>query len=89
MEKTGRQWAITEHMTLNGSDYRPQEVKGLLTNALNSGTGYGFEFVNLSNSSKGAFSLYNDDWSPKPLIAEVDEKWAEWLQTVEARFPRN
>ena len=86
MEETGRPWTVSEHMTLNGSDFRPKEVERILTNALDSGTGFGFEFVNLSNSSGNRFSLYNSDWSPKPLIAEVDEKWSQWQQVIKARF---
>jgi len=88
MKATGRPWAVTEHMTINGSDYRPTEVAPMLRNALAQGTGYGFEFVNVAPSSKDTFALYNDDWSPKPLIAEVDDRWAEWLREISASRPK-
>jgi Beta-galactosidase len=78
----GRNWAITEHMTLNGSDYTPDEVAPMLRNTLKNGTRFGWEFVTVSPGTGSAFSLYNDDWSPKALIAEVDEKWEEWLAEV-------
>lgn len=86
MKETGRKWAISEHMTLNGSDYRPDEVDRILRNALENGTGYGFEFVNVAKSSKDKFALYNDDWSAKPLMAEVDGKWAHWRTVVAEKF---
>jgi hypothetical protein len=84
MAKTGRDWAVSEHMTLNGSDYQPGEVEAMLRNALSSGTGYAWEFVNLAAASGDPFSLYQDDWSPKPLMAEVDGRWDEWLQQIRA-----
>jgi hypothetical protein len=87
MKATGRSWAVSEHMTLNGSDYRPAEVVPMLRNALAQGTGYGFEFVNLAPVSKDKFAMYNDDWSPKPLMAEVDDHWAEWLREISAKHP--
>ncbi len=61
MEKTGRQWAVSEHMTLNGSDFRPQEALPILRAALKNGTGFGWEFVNVAPGSADAFSLYHDD----------------------------
>jgi hypothetical protein len=84
MAETGRDWAVSEHMTLNGSDYRPEEAEAMLRNALSSGTGYGWEFVNVAASSGDPFSLYQDDWSPKPLIAAVDDRWEEWRKEIAA-----
>lgn len=88
MKRTNRSWAITEHMTLNGSDYRPADVVKILGSALAEGTGFGWEFVNVSPASKDPFSLYNDDWSPKPLMAEVDSRWHEWLLRIDQRHGR-
>lgn len=88
MKRTNRSWAVTEHMTLNGSDYRPGDVAEILGSALAEGTGFGWEFVNVSPASKDPFSLYNDDWSPKPLMAEVDSRWAEWLSRIGKRQAR-
>jgi hypothetical protein len=85
---TGRPWAITEHMTLNGSDYRADEVAAMLRNTLQHGTLYGWEFVNVSPGSKDDFCLYNDDWSPKPLMAEVDNHWSAWVEQVQAEAKR-
>jgi len=82
MGQTGRDWAISEHMTLNGNTFRPEEVERILTSALDNGTGYGFEFVSVNNSSGSTFALYHNDWSPKPLIAEVDRNWAHWKQVI-------
>jgi len=84
MATTGRDWAVAEHMTLNGSDYRPDEAAAMLRNALASGTGYGWEFVNVAPASGDPFSLYQDDWSPKPLIAVVDDHWDDWQKEIAA-----
>jgi hypothetical protein len=79
MEKMKRPWAIAEHMTLNGSDFRPAEVPALVRSTLRHGTRLGWEFVNVAPGSRDRFALYNDDWSPKPLIAEVDNHWERWM----------
>ena len=84
-EETGRDWAVTEHMTFNGSDFIGfgDKLFDVLENTLHKGTRFGWEFVNLAANSKGFFSCYNDDWSPKSTIASVDEHWNEWLDKVE------
>lgn len=82
MGETGRRWAVTEHMTLNGSDYTPKEVAPMLENTLVHGTRFGWEFVNVAPKSKDSFALYKNDWSPKPLIAVVDQNWEYWLHRV-------
>lgn len=56
----------------------------MLRNALACGTGYGLGFVNVAASSSDPFSLYLDDWSPKPLIAVVDGRWEEWRKEIAA-----
>ena len=84
-ERLGRPWAISEHMTLNGSDYDPADVPAMLRNALAQGTGFGWEFVNVAASSGAKFALYNDDWSPKPLMAAVDDHWPQWQQEIATR----
>jgi hypothetical protein len=85
MRQTGRDWVVTEHMTLNGSDYPPEEVEPMLENTLNQGTRFGWEFVSVTPSSGGAFAMYHDDWSAKPLIAEVDENWDAWMERVRSQ----
>lgn len=82
MRETGEHWAITEHMTLNGSDYAPDVVDDMLRNTLRQGTRFGWEFVNIAAASDDPFSLYHDDWSPKPLMAPVDNAWDQWMREV-------
>lgn len=84
MRATGRRWAITEHMTLNGTDFRPDEVPAILRNALSHGTKFGWEFVNVGASTRDPFCLYHDDWSPKDVMRPVDENWAQWQAEIEA-----
>ena len=82
--RLGRPWAISEHMTLNGSDYVPAQVPAMLRNTLANGTGFAWEFVNVAAATRDPFALYNDDWSPKPLMAAVDDHWPEWQREVAA-----
>ncbi|SHF80303.1 hypothetical protein SAMN05444274_10992 [Mariniphaga anaerophila] len=78
----GKDWAITEHMTLNGSDFLSHSDSGIekiLENALKQGTRFGFEFTNVINNSNSTFGLYNNDWEPKNVIRIVDQYWGWWL----------
>ena len=80
-----RDWAITEHMTFNGSDfvqYGDDELEQILQNTLNQGTRFGWEFVSIDNSTNGSFSMYNDDWSPKRVMGAVDLHWDEWMTKI-------
>lgn len=88
MQRLRRRWAVSEHMTLNGSDFTPEQVPALLRNALAQGTGFGWEFVNVSASSRDPFAVYNDDWSPKPVMAEVDNRWADWQREISLKETR-
>lgn len=89
IEQNDRDWAVTEHMTFNGSDftsYSDPYLDLILENTLKQGTRFGWEFVNVTNSSTENFSLYNNDWSPKRVIQYVDDHWGYWLyraQTIE------
>ncbi len=81
-----RDWAVTEHMTFNGSDfvnYDDETLREILMNTLNQGTRFGWEFVTISNSSDNNFSLYNDDWSPRRVMKVVDGHWDYWMEQVE------
>lgn len=81
-----RDWAITEHMTFNGSDfvnYNSIELENILENTLVQGTRFGWEFVSVTASTQEAFSMYNNDWSPKRVISMVDDHWGYWLYRVE------
>ena len=87
IEQTGKDWAVSEHMTFNGSDfsgYSDPYLELILENTLSQGTRFGWEFVNVSNSSSDNFSLYNNDWSPKRVIQYVDEHWGYWLYRADA-----
>lgn len=97
MNATKRDWVITEHMTINGTDYFPHEMEALLRNTIENSTNFGWEFVdvavdNVDPSQEGVviagsfkplnFSVYNNDWSPKPSMAIVEDRWDEWMSII-------
>ncbi len=82
VRKVDRDWAVSEHMTFNGSDYAPEEAHDVLHNTLEHGTRFGWEFVNALPATADPFTLYNDDWSDKPLIAEVHGNWDYWQEQI-------
>ena len=98
MEETGRDWAITEHMTINGTDYYPHEMEALLRNTIEQSTHFGWEFVDIvadrddpkvpeGTVRPGAFkpihfSVYGPDWKPKPSMAVVDDNWDSWMAEI-------
>ncbi len=87
MDETNRDWAVTEHMTFNGSDfvrYDEETLRKILLNTLHQGTRFGWEFVDLGNSSQSNFSMYQDDWSPKRVMNVVDSNWDYWMEQVES-----
>lgn len=87
MNNAGRDWAVSEHMTFNGSDfvgYNSTDLDIILLNTLNQGTRFGWEFTNVSNNSTDSFSLYYNDWSAKRVINVVDKYWGYWLYKVDA-----
>lgn len=84
MKEKKRDWAVSEHMTFNGSDYvryTDAELKQILFNTLKQGTRFGWEFVNVGNS-KSSFSVYNENWTPKRVIKTVDDNWDYWLRQI-------
>lgn len=86
IRQAGKDWAVSEHMTFNGSDftqYTATQLEKILENTLAQGTRFGWEFVSVTNNSGDSFSLYRDDWSPKRVIGFVDDHWGYWLQRVE------
>jgi hypothetical protein len=87
MREMGREWAITEHMTINGSDYRVDDMEPLLLNTIEQGTGFGWEFTNVAASAE-AFSVYDEAWRPKAQMAVVDEQWERWQEAVRAKLER-
>jgi hypothetical protein len=87
MKTNGKNWAISEHMTFNGSDfvnYSSETLYKILENTLSEGTGLAWEFVNVGNSSSDSFSLYYDDWTPKRVMATVDDNWEYWQKRIKA-----
>lgn len=99
-EETGRDWVIAEHMTINGTDYHPEEMEGLLLNTIRNGTQFGWEFVDVAADPDGPdvpegevlpgmfkpahFSVYDKDWNPKPSMAVVEDQWDRWLNEIHA-----
>jgi hypothetical protein len=84
MHEYDRDWAVSEHMTFNGSDYvrySDDELQEILLNTLMQGTRFGWEFVSVTNS-ENSFSLYNEDWTPKREIGIVDDNWNDWLDQI-------
>jgi hypothetical protein len=84
MREQKRNWAITEHMTINGTDYSVKDMPALLRNTIRQSTNLGWEFVDVGASNAG-FSLYNPDWSPKPTMKVVDDSWDQWMAEIKAR----
>ena len=84
MKATGRDWAVTEHMTFNGSDYgfSTDVLDAVLENTLHQGTRFGWDFTNTFNRDTDSFSLYRTDWSPKRTIKNVDDNWGYWMYRV-------
>lgn len=86
INEKNRDWAVSEHMTFNGSDftsYSEFELKKILENTLRQGTRFGWEFVSVTPERNSNFSHYNNDWSPKRVISLVDNYWGYWLKRVE------
>jgi len=80
-----RDWAVSEHMTFNGSDFsslNDMYLYQVLVNTLKQGTLFGWEFTNVMNRTTDNFCVYNDDWTPKNTIKMVDQNWGYWLNTV-------
>ena len=98
MELTGTDWVITEHMTINGTDYHPKEMNELLVNTIRNSTHFGWEFVDIAADTDDPsvpegevvpgdfkpahFSVYDKDWNPKPAMAVVDDNWDDWMEMI-------
>ena len=98
MKDTKRDWAISEHMTINGADYSVNDMEGLLKNTLLNGTCFGWEFVDIAadrddpdlppnavlpgNFKPAHFAVYDENWNPKPPMAVVENSWQEWLSLI-------
>ena len=86
MANNGKDWAVTEHMTFNGSDfvqYNNETLERILENTLANGTRLGWEFATPLPSSTNSFCLYQDDFSGKNVINIVDNYWGYWLYRVD------
>lgn len=72
-----RNWAVTEHMTING-DFNASCLNGtsntsdMLQHTINKGNTLGWTIVNTRPNSHDPFAVYNSDWSPKCAIAGID-----------------
>lgn len=75
-----RNWAISEHMTLNGSDFKGPETAALLKNTIKSSTNYGWDFTDIFN--KGRFCVYENNWRPKDPMKEVDDNFDDYLAEI-------
>jgi hypothetical protein len=98
MEENSRDWAITEHMTLNGCDYVDFDVEKVLENTIQQGTGFAWEFVDIATDlddesippnhiKPGAFipchfGLYDENWNPRPPMAIVEDRWDDWMAQI-------
>ncbi|MEN8663305.1 MAG: hypothetical protein ABF330_12540 [Lentimonas sp.] len=98
MAEHARDWVITEHMTINGSDYFESDMPGLIENTLKNGTHFGWEFVDIAADRDSAetkpndvfpgdfkpqhFAVYDADWKPKPAMAAFEDNWAYWMEKV-------
>lgn len=98
MELTGVDWAVTEHMTINGADYHTGEMNELLVNTIRNGSQFGWEFVDIApdrddpalppnhvvkgDFKPAHFAVYDDNWNPKPPMAVVDDNWDRWMEKI-------
>jgi hypothetical protein len=98
MKDYQRDWAITEHMTINGTDYFASDMPGLIENTLKNGTHFGWEFVDIAADRDSTetqpnevlpgdfkpqhFAVYDADWNPKPTMAVFEESWDYWMKKV-------
>jgi hypothetical protein len=96
MEETGRDWVVTEHMTINGADYFEKEMEALLESSLKNGTCFGWEFVDIAADRDSPdtqpndilpgdfkpqhFSVYDANWDAKPPMAIVEDNWERWME---------
>jgi hypothetical protein len=87
MKLAGKDWAVSEHMTINGSDYRVDDMEKLLRNTIAQGSLYAWEFTNVANDPD-TFSLYNENWTPKALIKVVDDNWQDWMKEINQESSR-
>jgi hypothetical protein len=95
---TSRDWAVAEHMTINGCDYEAGEIRDLLRHTLERGTCFGWEFVDIAADTDSEdtvpnqilpgdfkpqhFGVYDADWHPKPPMQVVEEHWDEWMRMM-------
>ncbi|MCA9375403.1 hypothetical protein KC622_03670, partial [Candidatus Dojkabacteria bacterium] len=66
-----KNWAISEHMTVNG-DLVNKDITDLLNHTIEKGNTFGWNFVNAAPSTANSFTVYNDDFSPKGNMGFID-----------------
>jgi hypothetical protein len=100
-----KKWVIAEHMTINGTDYYPEDIEGLLLNTLANGTRFGWEFVDIGPDQDDPqtqpnevlpgdfkpqhFCLYDANWEPKATMAVVESQWDRWMEIAKKEAPNN
>ncbi|GMU20746.1 MAG: hypothetical protein AMXMBFR13_08420 [Phycisphaerae bacterium] len=84
--RSGRRWAITEHMTATGSwGHDNAEMTAILENTLARGTRFGWEFVNAGNRhERDEFHVYRQDWTSPCLDIIEGDKWPAWQRKIGA-----
>lgn len=80
--------ALAEHMDINGEMFEGQPMDLVLKNTLDKGNRFGWETMNVQNLTGNHFTVYNDDWSPKPEMKELDTHNEQWLKTAGAMLTK-
>jgi len=80
--------AISEHMTLNNADFSPEDVDPILKNTLAKGNRFGWWLCAWANVGNNVGYLYNNDWSPKPVIKVLDDHRDDYLRLARASLTK-
>ena len=81
-------WVIAEHMTFNGNSFSGMSYSKILSNTLEQGTRFGWEFTNVTPTSTGdTFSLYNLNeetgvWTARFPLSLLEQNWELWLEKI-------
>ena len=83
-----KNWGIMEHMTISG-ELAPYcgQISQLLQHTINKGNKLGWEMVNARPTTSDGFTVYNNDWSPKCMVQELDNNWQQWFARLGVQPP--